>query len=298
MRKRALIFGVGGMDGSHCADLLLEKNYEVHGLYRRSSYDNLARVAHCRDRLKLHAGDMTDFDSVLAALMESRAEEAYNFADQDDVRFSHKVPLAQLAVTAGGCANVLRAAQIIKGAASTHAPPIRVFQPLSATMFGDATPPQNERTPFAPASPYACAKVAAYHLCQHYRREYGLWVGTAIFFNHDSPRRGPGYLLQRIARGERPDGDLSAVVDIGYAPEYVEAAWRILQHDKPDDFVIGTGIGYRIQNLCEGVSRQTQATLGLIADATKAHRTLGWKPRRDAFSTLELIRENYACRRP
>lgn len=286
MTKRALIFGVGGMDGSHCADLLLEENYEVHGMHRRSSYDNLARVAYCRDRLTLHAGDVTDFESVFNAVAAAEPHELYNFADQDDVRYSHKVPLAQMAATAGGCANVLQATRL-------YGCKVRVFQPLSATMFGNVPAPQNEQTPFAPASPYAVAKVAAYYLCQHYRREYGLFVGTAIYFNHDGPRRGPGYLLQKIARGERPDGDLSAVVDIGYAPEYVEAAWRILQHDRPDDFVIGTGRGYTIESLM-GRERpryiEQPDTLALVAFPLKARTELGWVAQRDAWDVLQLLR--------
>ena len=289
MTKRALVLGIGGQDGSYLAGILLEKGYEVHGLYRRSSVDNLRRIAHCRSRVTLHQGDMADPISVERALLEAQPDEVYNMADQDHVGFSLATTAYSLDITAGAVGRTL---ETLRGLRRRT---VRYFQPLSATMFGDAPPPQNEQTPFAPASPYACAKVAAYYLCQHYRREYGMHVSTAIFFNHDSPRRGGDYLLQRIAREEKLWGDLDTVVEVGYAREYMEAAHAILQLDRPDDFVIGTGRGFRIRDLVEGEKARWyyhKPSTGLIADASKAYTAFGFDPRHDAFSVLEMIRQN------
>ena len=283
---RALILGIGGQDGSYICDLLLEKGYEVHGLHRRSSVDNLRRIAHCRDRVTLHRGDMADLNSIMIACDRSRPDEIYNLADQDHVGASFASAAYSMDITAGAVGRML---ELVR----SWLYPIRFFQPLSATMFGDAPPPQNERTPFAPASPYACAKVAAYYLCQHYRREYGMHVSTAIFFNHDSPRRGGDYLLQRIARGDKLWGDLDTVVEVGYAREYMEAAHAILQLDKPDDFVIGTGRGFRIRDLVSNDWLRLaveKPAAGLVADAGKARAAFGFDPKHDAFSVLAMIR--------
>lgn len=286
MTKRALITGINGQDGSYLADILLEKSFEVHGLYRRSSVDNLTRIAHCRERITLHAGDVTDAGSLYRIFDDcDRFDEVYHLADQDEVGHSFTAPGVSVAVTYGGTVNVLEAVRQLT-------PSTRVFVPSSATIFGNAPPPQNEETPLDPCSPYAVAKAAVIHACRMYREHYGLHVCCGIMFNHDSPRRGSGYLLQRIARGQPLWGDQEAVVDIGYAREYMEAAWRMMQLDKPDDFVIGTGRGYRIKDLVEGVMAWNFPNAGLIADITKARRVLGFNPQHDAVSVLEMIRQS------
>ena len=284
--KRALVIGCGGQDGSYLCDILLEKHYCVHGLYRRSSVDNLTRVAHCRDRVTLHAGDVTDANSLAVAFHESKPDEVYHVADQDEVGHSFAAPSVAVNVTYGGTVNVLEAVR-------RCCPSARVFVPSSATVFGDAPPPQTESTPFAPKSPYACAKAAAYYAARMYREHYRLHVCCGVMFNHDSPRRGGGYLLQRIARGQPLWGDTNATVDIGYAREYMEAAWRMLQLDTPDDFVIGTGRGYRIADLLsEKKPKPVGAPAGLIANIGKARRVLDFNPTHDAASVLEMIRHN------
>lgn len=284
MSKRALILGIGGMDGSYLAEVLLDKGYSVHGLYRRSSVDNLARIRHLLGRVTLHQGDMADSLSVREAICLAQPSLIFNEADQDSVGWSFNTAGLSVDITYGGLARLLEFLR-------RWDEKVRVFQPLSATMFGAAPPPQDESTPFAPASPYACAKTAAYYLCQHYRREYGLHVSTAILFNHDSPRRGPGYLLQRIARREPLWGDLQEVVDVGHAREYMEAAWRIMQLDRPDDFVLGTGRGYRIADLAsERHPKPVGAAAGLRADAAKARAAFGFAPTMDAPAVLEEIR--------
>ena len=294
--KRALIFGIGGQDGSYLADLLLEKGYEVHGLARRSSYDNLARIAHVRDRVTIHRGDLTDIWSVSMAVLSAFSNtalegEVYNMADQDEVGWSKDVPSESVRTTYGGCANVLH---VLKGTG------LRFFQPLSSTMFGLTDEPQDESTPLNPGSPYACAKAAAWHLCKHYRKDHGVWVACGIMFGHDSPRRGPQYLLQKIARqavevarGKRDrielDGGPNAMVDIGWAPYYVDAAWRMLQWDEPDDYCVGTGRGFHIEDLCEKALLEAETnTLSYqlkdtslpkvksICNASKANTDLGW----------------------
>lgn len=284
--KRALIFGVGGQDGSYLAELLLSKGYEVHGTVRRSSYDNIARVAHVRDRLTLHRCELTDAGSIHAAIYHSRADEIYNMADQDEVGWSKDTPGYSVGVTYGGPAVILEFLRHSSWA--NHA---KFFQPISSTVFGPTAAPQDESTPLNPGSPYACAKAAAWLLCKHYRREHGVFVSCGVFFNHDSPRRGPGYLLQQIARqavavarGERNRVELTgpdSYVDVGWAPDYVDAAWRTLQQDAPDDYVIGTECALKVSEHC----RTALMHLGLngyryeLADVTVPSKWSRSKPR-------------------
>ena len=252
--KRALILGIGGQDGSYLADILLEKGYEVHGTYRRSSCNNLARLAHLVDdcgRICLHQADLADSQSIERAIVSCQPHEIYNEADQDSVGWSHVCPAYQFDITAGA---VIRTLETIRRVDKS----IRFFQPCSAMMFGDAAylasgvqSPQNEQTPFNPQSPYAVAKVAAYYACRHYRLQHNMFAATAIFYNHDSPRRSDHYLLHKICkgvvrmkRGEQDTlalGNLDAMVDVGYARDYMEAAWSIMQQPIADDYVIGTG---------------------------------------------------------
>lgn len=250
--KRALILGIGGMDGSYLADILLEKGYEVHGVVRHSSVNNLQRIEHCKDRLILHRGDMADSMSIEWTLEDVKPDEIYNEADQDNVGWSEDTAGYSADITYGAVARTLKSVLGV-------CPKAKFFQPCSATMFGHNPGPQNEDTPFDPQSPYAVAKTAAYYACRYYRKTFGMFVSTGIMFNHDSPRRGPDYLLQlicrsaiRIAKGEQETlalGNHDLKVDIGYAREYMEAAHAMLQLDKPDDFVIGTGTTYAVKNL-------------------------------------------------
>lgn len=294
--KRALILGIGGQDGSFLAELLLEKGYEVHGLYRRSSYDNLARLTpDVRKWITLWQGDVTDPSSLQEPLAEIQGypAEVYNLADQDHVGFSTATPKVSLDVTAGGCVNVL---EIV---ARWDNKDIRVFQPVSVTMFGSPDGPVNEETKLAPNSPYACAKTLAYLWCRHYRQEYGLYISCGIMGNHDSERRGPDYLLQKIARQavevarkEREFVEVynpEATVDIGYAPRYMEAAHAILQQEQPGDWVVSTGLPWSVRNVARtalhaaGVPYTETARLVrpidgpetpfLIGDITKALRS-------------------------
>lgn len=328
--KTALIFGVGGQDGSYLADLLLEKNYDVHGTVRRSSGGNLGRILHCVDRVRLHRCDLTDSASINRVLHEVAPDEVYNEADQDNVGWSKDCPLQSVDVTAGGPARILEALRTLP-----NRDRVRLFQPVSATMFGCPTSgPQDESTPLDPQSPYACAKSHAYHLGRYYRREYGLYVSTGIMYNHDSPRRGPGYLLQDLCRQasgmhDQVDwsliphgakipfsnftvGDPDAVVDVGFAGDYVDAAWRILQLDEPDDFVISTGRPNKVGVIAEKVLRRyglegvdvvadpewsKSLNQGLLfGDYGKLYRKTGWEPKTRVVELIKMIREGIDAR--
>ncbi len=297
--KTALILGIGGQDGSYLAEVLLEKGYEVHGLYRHSSVNNLQRIEHIKDQITLHQGDVLDSSSVLAAIINSGATEIYNEADQDNVGWSHDIPGQTFDVTGSAVGNLLSMI-----CCTPKRDKIGFFQPLSATMFGNSKSPQNEETRHDPKSPYACAKVFAYHLCRYYRETYGMFVSTAIFYNHDSPRRSENYLLSkicrsavRIARGKQEElllGNLDLRVDIGYAKEYMEAAHSIMQLDKPDDFVIGSGSAYSIWELAKiainraGASEhrikqnpdftRVEKQTMLVGDNIKASNAFGYDP--------------------
>lgn len=314
--KTVLIFGVGGQDGSYLADLLLEKNYDVHGTVRRSSGGNLGRILHCVDRVRLHRCDLTDSASINRVLHEVSPDEVYNEADQDNVGWSKECPLQSVDVTAGGPARILEALRTLPNR-------VRLFQPVSATMFGRPTGgPQDESTPLDPRSPYAAAKAHAYHLCRYYRREYGLYVSTGIMYNHDSPRRGPGYLLQDLClKGSFQHnhlerwmyvGDPDAVVDVGFAGDYVDAAWRILQLDEPDDFVISTGRPNKVGAIAEEVLRRyglegvdvvadpewsKSLNQGLLfGDYGKLYRKTGWGPKTGVVELIKMIREGIDAR--
>lgn len=309
MSKRALIIGVTGQDGSILADLLLERGDEVHGVYRHTSLGNLARVRHLLDHphFVLHRGDLTDVGSLYAIVSEVKPDLLFQEADQDNVGWSRSLPSLASRVTYGAVADLL---EIVRQAA----PACRVFQPCSSTMFGSAPAPQNEATPFDPQSPYAVAKVAAYHLCRHYRRAFGLHVSCGILFNHTSVRQTEEYLLHkicagavRVARGRQEAlalGNLDTAVDVGCAREYMQAAVLMAEADEADDYVIATGASYPIGALarhaleCAGAGA-TQlardpafwtpdplpATRG---DAYKIKAHLGWSPQRFAG---DLVRE-------
>ncbi|MEO6655363.1 MAG: GDP-mannose 4,6-dehydratase [Pyrinomonadaceae bacterium] len=252
MAKRALITGITGQDGSYLAELLLSKGYEVHGLRRRSSSFNTSRIDHLihdfrhdsEARLFLHYGDLTDSTSLIKLLYNLKPDEIYNLAAQSHVHVSFEIPEYTGDVTGLGVVRILEAVRET-GIDS------RIYQASSSEMFGSAPPPQNERSQFHPRSPYACAKVFAYHTAVNYRESYGMHICNGILFNHESPRRGENFVTRkitravaRIKRGLQDKlylGNLEAQRDWGYAPEYVEAMWQMLQHDTPDDYVIATG---------------------------------------------------------
>ncbi len=343
--KRALILGVGGQDGSYLAEILLERGYEVHGMHRRSSVDNLWRIRHLihpptdkhtpdcatkyrgcapdcpkdlSERLVLHKGDLADPLSVDRIVRDAYPTEIYNLADQDHVGWSYATPGHSLDITAGAVARLLETVKSLHCLDPRER--LRVFQPVSATMFGDAPPPQDESTPFSPQSPYACAKVAAYYLCRYYRQAYGLHVCCGIMFNHDSGRRSGEYLLHQICsqaidlcRSERKTiklGCFDMKVDIGHAQDYMLAAWQMMQVSKPDDYVIATGKPYSIRELVAlaldrcGVEDLDDGMLEidpayarpggqpeLIGNPAKAKRTFGFEPETTMSELLSEILE-------
>jgi GDPmannose 4,6-dehydratase len=313
--KKAFITGVTGQDGSYLVEYLIANGYEVHGLIRRSSTFNTQRIDHLyRDphngesvKLHLHYGDISSSESLLDIMYNVRPDEVYNLAAQSHVRVSFDLPEYTGDVTALGTIRLLEA--IRKSGIST-----RFYQASSSEMFGGAKPPQDENTPFEPRSPYAAAKVYACWVTRNYRQGYNLFVSNGILFNHESPRRGATFVTRKITRalaailaGKQKYlylGNLDSKRDWGYAPEYVEAMWKILQHDKPDDFVIGTGEAHTVRDfLTEAFSyvnldwekyvridpryfRPTEVDY-LLANAGKARDVLNWNPR---IHFKELVR--------
>ena len=311
--KVALITGITGQDGSYLAELLLDKGYEVHGLIRRASTFNTQRIDHLYTdpheggRLHLHYSDLTDGSRLTTLVASIRPEEVYNLAAQSHVRVSFDEPEYTGDTTGLGTTRLLEAIRIT-GA------PVRYYQASSSEMFGATPPPQDESTPFYPRSPYGAAKVYSYWMTRNYREAYGLFAVNGILFNHESPRRGETFVTRKITRAvaaikaglqsELFLGNLEAVRDWGYAPEYVEAMWLMLQTDVPQDYVVATGTAYSVRDFVEfafhhsGLNwkdyvryderyeRPTEVD-ALIGDASKAERELGWKPK---VLTPELAR--------
>jgi GDPmannose 4,6-dehydratase len=298
--KKALVTGVTGQDGSYLAELLLEKGYEVHGLVRRSSSFNTWRIDTVRDRLTLHYGDLVDQNSLVRTLEAVAPDEIYNLAAQSHVKVSFEMPEYTTDVTAIGVLRVLDAARDI-GLKT------RVYQAGSSEMFGLVQEtPQTERTPFHPRSPYAVSKVFGHWMAVNYRESYGLHVSNGILFNHESPRRGENFVTRKITMGvaaikqgrqkELRLGNLDAKRDWGFAGDYVEAMWRMLQQDEPDDYVIATGETHSVREFCEeafshaGLDWQEHVKVDpkyfrpaevdlLLGDPSKSRRVLGWEPR-------------------
>ncbi|MEM9227594.1 MAG: GDP-mannose 4,6-dehydratase, partial [Verrucomicrobiota bacterium] len=262
--KKALITGITGQDGSYLAELLLEKGYEVHGIVRRSSSMNRGRIDHLQHyeqgddkRLYLHYGDLGDSVALVKLLYELVPDEIYNLAAQSHVRVSYDIPEYTLDVTGVGAGRILEAIR-----EAGLAKKVRYYQASSSEMFGKVLEvPQTELTPFYPRSPYACAKVMGHYLTVNYRESYGLYACSGILFNHESPRRGETFVTRKITRAVarikagRQDklylGNLDAQRDWGYAKEYVEAMWLMLQQDKPDDYVIATNRTYSVKDFLE-----------------------------------------------
>jgi len=306
--RKALITGITGQDGSYLAELLLEKGYEVHGLVRRSSSFNTWRIDHIRGGLKLHYGDLVDQNSLARTLETVGADEIYNLAAQSHVKVSFEMPEYTTDVTAMGVLRVLDAVREL-GLKS------RVYQAGSSEMFGLVREtPQSEKTPFYPRSPYGVAKVFGHWTAVNYRESYGIHVSNGILFNHESPRRGENFVTRKITMGlaaikkgrakQLRLGNLDAKRDWGYAKDFVEAMWLILQQDKPDDYVVATGETHSVREFLEeafthvGLNWQDYVVVDpkyfrpaevefLLGDPTKARTVLGWKPR---VGFKELVR--------
>jgi GDPmannose 4,6-dehydratase len=314
--KKALVTGVTGQDGSYLAELLLEKGYEVYGVVRRSSSFNTERLEgiyqdpHSSDyRLRLVYGDLEDGSGLANIVKRIQPNEIYNLGAQSHVRVSFDMPEYTASSVAMGTLRLLEAVREL-GAGC------RFYQASSSEMFGSAQPPQSERTAFQPRSPYACAKVFAHQLCQNYRDAYGLFICCGILFNHESPRRGIPFVTRKITRAAARIkhgldkklflGNLDAKRDWGYAKDYVEAMWLMLQHDTPDDYVIATGESHSVRDCLDvafgtlGLNWQQYVELDprylrptevdhLHGDASKAREKLGWKPRVGFRELIEMM---------
>jgi GDPmannose 4,6-dehydratase len=308
--RRAFITGITGQDGSYLAELLLQKGYKVWGMIRRSSTARTERVEHLLDRLQLVSGDVTDLSSMARLLAEVQPEEVYNLAAQSFVPTSWQEPLFTAQATALGVTNCLEAIRLVN-------PRIRFYQASSSEMFGKAVEsPQTEKTPFYPRSPYAVAKLYGHWITVNYRESYGLHASSGILFNHESPRRGPEFVTRkvtlaaaRIASGLQKKltlGNLDARRDWGFAGDYVEAMWRMLQRDTPSDYVVASGQSYSVRDLVEiafahvGLDWrrhvEMDATLVrpaevdcLMGDATRARRELQWEPSVDFKTLVEMM---------
>lgn len=315
MSKKALITGITGQDGSYLAELLLSKGYEVHGLIRRSSTFNTSRIAHIytdphtpKTRLFLHYGDITDSGQLTNLIYNIQPEEIYHLAAQSHVRVSFDMPEYTGDVTALGTTRILEA--IKKSGIKS-----KFYQASSSEMFGDAPAPQNEESLFRPRSPYAAAKVYGYWMARNYREGYNLFASNGILFNHESPRRGETFVTRKITMGIASIlagkqekiylGNLEAKRDWGYAPEFVQAMWLMLQQETADDFVIGTGQTHSVREFLEEAFsyvnldwkdyvqidqrylRPTEVEF-LLADTKKAKEKLGWEPK-ICFSDLVKI---------
>lgn len=303
--RRALITGVTGQDGSYLAELLLAKGYEVHGLIRRASTFNTHRIDHLYQdphdpdaRFFLHYGDLTDGSRLVTLVERIAPHEVYHLAAQSHVRVSFDEPEFTGDVTGLATTRILEAIRMTEV-------PARFYQASSSEMFGATPPPQSEETVFYPRSPYGAAKLYSYWMTRNYREGHGLFAVNGILFNHESPRRGETFVTRkitraaaRIAAGQQNElwlGNLDAARDWGYAKEYVEAMWLMLQHDDPEDFVIATGTSYTVRDFLQiafdhvGLDWQEHVRFDerylrptevddLVGDASKAQRLLGWKP--------------------
>ena len=296
----AFITGITGQDGSYLAELLIDKGYEVHGLIRRSSSFSTGRIEHLLPRVHLHYGDVTDGSALSRLLHRIKPAEVYNLAAQSHVRVSFDQPEYTADATGVGALRLLEACRDLPS-------PPRVYQASSSEQFGKvAETPQRETTPFHPRSPYACAKVYAHWITVNYRESYGLHASCGILFNHESPRRGETFVTRKITRAVGRIkhglqdilclGNLDAKRDWGFAGDYVEAMWLMLQQEQPDDYVIATGQTYTVREFCErafgraGLDYRDHVVVDpryfrpaevdlLLGDSTKARNLLGWQPR-------------------
>lgn len=339
-KKTALITGITGQDGSFLAEILLKKNYEVHGVIRRASSFNTSRIDHLYQdshingvKLFLHYGDLSDANTIRKLIYKIQPDEIYNIGAQSHVRVSFDIPEYTADITGLGALRILEA---IKDFQEHTGKKVKYYQASSSEMFGSVLPPQSEKTPFHPRSPYGVAKVFAYWTTINYRESYGIFAVNGILFNHESERRGETFVTKKITCGIAKIlmnldnkiylGNLEARRDWGYAPEYMEAAWLMLQQKQPDDYVIGTGESHSVREFCElafkeagidivwqgrglkekGIDKKTSRILieidhryfrpaeveNLIADFRKAKTKLKWKPK-TKFKDLVKIMVDY-----
>ncbi len=305
--KKAIISGITGQDGSYLAELLLHKGYQVHGLIRRASTTNTARIEHLLanegvygKEFFLHQSDLSDSSNLNRLIRQVQPDELYHLGAQSHVRISFDIPEYTCDVDALGTVRLMEAIR-------NSDQPIKFYMASSSEMFGATPPPQNEDTKFHPRSPYACSKVFSYYFTKHYREAYGMFNCNGILFNHESPRRGDNFVTRKIAlavakiklglQNKLKLGNLDAKRDWGYAPEYVEAMWLMMQQETPDDYVIATGESHSVREFVEesfqyaglgdwqeyveidkSLFRPTEVD-NLIGDSSKAQKKLGWKPK-------------------
>jgi GDPmannose 4,6-dehydratase len=300
MSKTALITGITGQDGSYLAEFLLSKAYRVYGLVRRSSTVNFERLYHLQDRIELIPGDLLDQNSLISALQQAKPQEVYNLASQSFVPTSWNQPVLTGEFTALGVTRILEAVRLVN-------PKIRFYQASSSEMFGMVREsPQNERTPFYPRSPYGVAKLYGHWITVNYRESYGLFTCSGILFNHESPRRGLEFVTRKVSYGvarikvglqaKLKMGNLDAERDWGFAGDYVEAMWQMLQQEKPQDYVVATGVAHSVRQLLEiafahlsmdyrdyvetdPAFLRPAEVYHLLGDSWKAQQELGWQPK-------------------
>jgi GDPmannose 4,6-dehydratase len=314
--KTALITGITGQDGSYLTELLLEKGYEVHGIIRRSSTFNTSRIEHlykdpheANNKLHLHYGDITDGVGISNLVRDLEPDEIYNLAAQSHVKVSFEMPDFTAQVDAVGTIRLLEAIRAAKIET-------KLYQASSSELFGSTAPPQSELSKFAPQSPYAAAKLYSYWVVRNYRDAYGLHATNGILFNHESPRRGETFVTRKITmaaariklglQSKLYLGNLDAIRDWGFAPEYVESMWRMLQQEESDDYVVATGVGATVRDFCEASfsavdldytefveteERYTRPTEvdALIGDSSKAERILNWKAKTHWKELAEIM---------
>lgn len=331
--KKALITGITGQDGSYLAELLIEKGYEVHGIVRRVSISNRGRIEHLLNKLILHDGDLSDSSSLIRIINLIQPDEIYNLAAQSHVQMSFEVPEYSSDIDAIGVLRLLEAVRILGLEKKT-----KIYQASTSELFGKVEEvPQSENTPFHPYSPYAVAKQYGYWIIKEYREAYNMFACNGILFNHESERRGENFVTRkitlaagRIAEGLQDHlelGNLDSLRDWGYAKDYVECMWLMLQQDKPDDFVIATGEQHTVRDFTEksfkanGISIEWKGTginekgydsitgkllvsvnpewfrptdvVNLCGDPTKAKTILGWNPQKTSYETLVMLMANY-----
>ena len=308
--QRALITGITGQDGSYLAELLLDRGYEVYGMMRRASTENVERIGHFVDRLNLVQGDLLDPPSLVSAIRSAEPHEVYNLAAQSFVPTSWNQPVLTAEFTGVGVTRMLEAVRAVD-------PEIRFYQASSSEMFGKVREvPQNEETPFYPRSPYGVAKTYGHYITVNYRESFGLYAVTGILFNHESPRRGLEFVTRKISDGvariklgladELRLGNLDAERDWGFAGDYVDAMWRMLQQDEPDDYVVATGETHSVREFCEiafaHVGLETDQHIKtdpaflrpaevdqLVGDASKARERFGWEPKHSFRDLVEMM---------
>ncbi len=319
--KKALITGINGQDGSYLAELLLAKGYEIFGIVKSNSIteSQFTRIDHVRDKLTLFYADITDLSSLSHVIIKTKADEIYNLASQSQVRVSFDQPILTVQTAGIGALNLLEAVRL-------NRPEAKVYQASSSEMFGssiEADGFQRETTAMNPASPYACAKLFAYHIARNYREAYKLFVSNGILFNHESPRRGTSFVTSKICKeavrikygmsSKLELGNVDARRDWGHAKDYVRAMWMILQHDKPDDFICATGLTHSVRDLVKYVFERLDLDWTNVleinprllrpedehtpkGDSTKIKQVLGWEPEFTFEAMLDEMIDHWLVR--